>query len=182
LVFYHPKGAMLRKIIEDYEKQEHLKRGYEMVITPHILKGDLWNKSGHSGYYKENMYFFKIDDKEFAVKPMNCPGHILIYQSKLRSYRELPIRYFELGTVYRHEKAGVLHGLLRVRGFTQDDAHIFCTPEQVKSEIKAVIDFVFDAMKDFGFSDLVIELSTQPKKFIGTQENWTRQLLLYQIL
>ncbi len=174
LVFYHPKGALLRKFIEDYEKDEHLKRGYEIVITPHILKGDLWKKSGHYDYYKENMYFFQIDDKEFAVKPMNCPGHILIYQSKLRSYRELPIRYFELGTVYRHEKAGVLHGLLRVRGFTQDDAHIFCTPEQLKPEIKSIIDFVFDAMKDFGFSDVAIELSTQPKKFIGTQNNWDK--------
>ncbi|MDP2940476.1 MAG: threonine--tRNA ligase [Candidatus Omnitrophota bacterium] len=174
LVFYHPKGAMLRKIIEDYEKEEHLKRGYEMVITPHILKGDLWKKSGHYEYYRENMYFFQIEEREFAVKPMNCPGHILIYQSKLRSYRDLPIRYFELGTVYRNEKAGVLHGLLRVRGFTQDDAHIFCTPEQLKSEIKSIIDFVFEAMKDFGFSDAVIELSTQPKKFIGSQDNWDK--------
>ncbi len=174
LVFYHPKGAMLRKIIEDYEKEEHLKRGYEMVITPHILKCEMWKKSGHYDYYKENMYFFEIDEKEFAVKPMNCPGHILIYQSKLRSYRELPIRYFELGTVYRHEKVGVLHGLLRVRGFTQDDAHIFCTPEQLKPEIKSIIDFVFDAMKDFGFEEVAIELSTQPKKFIGTQDNWDR--------
>lgn len=174
LVFYHPKGAILRNIIEDYEKKEHLKRGYEMVISPHILKGDLWKKSGHAGYYRENMYFFQIEDREFAVKPMNCPGHILIYQSKLRSYRDLPIRYFELGTVYRHEKAGVLHGLLRVRGFTQDDAHIFCAPEQVKSEIKSVIDFVFEVMKDFGFTDVAIELSTQPKKFIGTQENWDK--------
>jgi threonyl-tRNA synthetase len=174
LVFYHPKGAMLRKIIEDYEKDEHLKRGYEMVITPHILKGDLWKKSGHYDYYRENMYFFQIEDREFAVKPMNCPGHILIYQSKMRSYRDLPIRYFELGTVYRHEKAGVLHGLLRVRGFTQDDAHIFCTPEQLKSEIKSIIDFVFEAMKDFGFTDVAIELSTKPAKFIGTQENWDK--------
>ncbi len=180
LVFYHPKGAMLRKIIEDYEKDQHLKRGYEMVITPHILKGDLWKKSGHYDYYRENMYFFQIENREFAVKPMNCPGHILIYQSKLRSYRDLPIRYFELGTVYRNEKAGVLHGLLRVRGFTQDDAHIFCTAEQLKSEIKAIIDFVFDAMKDFGFSELAIELSTQPKKFIGTQDNWDKATLALQ--
>ncbi|MDP3143063.1 MAG: threonine--tRNA ligase [Candidatus Omnitrophota bacterium] len=174
LVFYHPKGAILRTIIEDYEKKEHLKRGYQMVITPHILKQNLWQKSGHYDYYKENMYFFKIEEAEFAVKPMNCPGHMLIYQSKLRSYRELPLRLFELGTVYRHEKSGVLHGLLRVRGFTQDDAHIFCTPEQLKDEIKSVVDFVFDTMKVFGFSDVAIELSTQPKKFIGSQDNWDR--------
>jgi threonyl-tRNA synthetase len=174
LVLYHPKGAMLRTIIEDYEKREHLKRGYEIVITPHILKVDLWKKSGHYDYYKDNMYFFEIDDKTYAVKPMNCPGHMLIYQSKLRSYRDLPIRYFELGTVYRHEKSGVLHGLLRVRGFTQDDAHIFCTPEQAKDEIKAVVDFVFDVMKDFGFSDVGIEISTQPKKFIGEQSDWDK--------
>lgn len=174
LVFYHPKGAVLRTIIEDYERKEHLRRGYQMVITPHILRQNLWQKSGHYDYYRENMYFFKIEEQEFVVKPMNCPGHILIYQSKLRSYRDLPLRLFELGTVYRHEKSGVLHGLLRVRGFTQDDAHIFCTPEQLKPEIKSVIDFVFDAMKDFGFADVAIELSTQPKKFIGTQENWQR--------
>ncbi|MBM3251565.1 MAG: threonine--tRNA ligase [Candidatus Omnitrophica bacterium] len=174
LVLYHPKGAMLRTIIEDYEKREHLKRGYEIVITPHILKVDLWKKSGHYDYYKDNMYFFEIDDKTYAVKPMNCPGHMLIYKSKLRSYRDLPIRYFELGTVYRHEKSGVLHGLLRVRGFTQDDAHIFCTAEQAKDEIKAVVDFVFAVMKDFGFTDVGIELSTRPKKFIGSESDWDK--------
>jgi len=174
LVFYHPKGAMLRTIIEDYEKQEHIRRGYEMVITPHILKQDLWVKSGHYDYYKENMYTFQIEDKEFAIKPMNCPGHILIYESKTRSYRDLPIRYFELGTVYRHEKSGVLHGLLRVRGFTQDDAHIFSTPEQLKDEIKAIIDFVFDTMKRFGFDNASIELSTRPEKYIGSLEDWSR--------
>ena len=174
LVLYHPKGAILRTIIEDYEKREHLKRGYEIVITPHVLKGELWKKSGHYDYYKDNMYFFQIEDREYAVKPMNCPGHMLIYKSKLRSYRDLPIRLFELGTVYRHEKSGVLHGLLRVRGFTQDDAHIFCTPEQLKDEIKGVVDFVFDAMKDFGFKDMGIEISTQPKKFIGEQSDWDK--------
>jgi threonyl-tRNA synthetase len=172
LVFYHPKGAILRKIIEDYEKDEHLKRGYQMVITPHIMQASLWQTSGHYDYYKENMYIFKIEDKEFVLKPMNCPGHILIYKSKIRSYRELPLRIFELGTVYRHEKAGVLHGLLRVRGFTQDDAHIFCRPQQLKPEIKSIIDFVFDTMKVFGFSDVGIELSTQPEKYIGTEEDW----------
>jgi len=174
LVFYHPKGALLRKIIEDYEKQEHLKRGYQLVITPHIMQAELWKTSGHYDYYKENMYTFKIDEKEFVLKPMNCPGHILIYQSKGRSYRDLPLRLFELGTVYRHEKAGVLHGLLRVRGFTQDDAHIFCLPEQLKEEIKAIIDFVFDTMKVFGFQDLGIELSTRPEKYIGSEEDWQR--------
>jgi threonyl-tRNA synthetase len=172
LVFYHPKGAMLRKIIEDYEKEEHLKRGYQMVITPHIMQAELWKTSGHYDYYKENMYTLEIDEKEYVLKPMNCPGHILIYKSKTRSYRELPLRLFELGTVYRHEKAGVLHGLLRVRGFTQDDAHIFCLPEQLRSEIKAIIDFVFDTMKVFGFNELGIELSTRPEKFIGSEQDW----------
>jgi len=172
LVFYYPKGAVLRTIIEDYEKKEHLRRGYEMVITPHIMQSGLWQTSGHYEYYKENMYTFKIEDKEFVLKPMNCPGHILIYKSKNHSYRELPLRFFELGTVYRHEKAGVLHGLLRVRGFTQDDAHIFCLPEQLKDEIKAIIDFVFDTMKVFGFNEVSIELSTRPEKYIGTEKDW----------
>jgi len=174
LVFYHPKGAMLRTIIEDYEKKEHLRRGYQIVITPHIMQAELWKTSGHYDYYKENMYTFKIEDREFVLKPMNCPGHILIYKSKTRSYKDLPIRLFELGTVYRYEKAGVLHGLLRVRGFTQDDAHIFCLPEQLKDEIKAIIDFVFDTMQVFGFQDVGIELSTRPKEFIGTDEDWQR--------
>ena len=174
LVFYHPKGALLRTIIEDYERKEHLKRGYQIVITPHIMRAGLWQTSGHYEYYKENMYIFKIEDKEFVLRPMNCPGHILIYKSKNRSYRELPIRFFELGTVYRHEKAGVLHGLLRVRGFTQDDAHIFCLPEQLRAEIKAIIDFVFDTMRTFGFNDVGIELSTRPEKFIGSEEDWLR--------
>ncbi len=172
LVFYHPKGALLRKIIEDYEKEEHLKRGYQMVITPHIMQAELWKISGHYDYYKENMYTFSIEGKEFVLKPMNCPGHILIYKSKTRSYRDLPIRFFELGTVYRHEKAGVLHGLLRVRGFTQDDAHIFCLPEQLRDEIKSIIDFVFDTMKVFGFEQVDIEVSTRPEKYIGSEEDW----------
>jgi len=172
LVFYHPKGALLRTIIEDYEKKEHLKRGYQIVITPHIMQAELWKTSGHYDYYKENMYTFNIEEREFVLKPMNCPGHILIYKSKTRSYKDLPIRLFELGTVYRHEKAGVLHGLLRVRGFTQDDAHIFCLPEQLKEEIKSIIDFVFDTMKVFGFQDVGIELSTRPEKYIGTDQDW----------
>jgi len=172
LVFYHPKGALLRMLIEDYEKKEHLKRGYQIVATPHIMQAELWKTSGHYDYYKENMYTLKIEDKEFVLKPMNCPGHILIYKSKTRSYKDLPIRFFELGTVYRHEKAGVLHGLLRVRGFTQDDAHIFCLSEQLKPEIKSVIDFVFETMKVFGFKEVGIELSTRPEKYIGSDEDW----------
>ena len=172
LVFYLPKGAIVRKIIEDYEKTEHLRRGYQLVVTPHIMQADLWKTSGHYDYYKENMYTFKIEDKEFVLKPMNCPGHILIYKSKTRSYKDLPIRYFELGTVYRHEKAGVMHGLLRVRGFTQDDAHIFCLPSQLRDEIKATVEFVFTTMKIFGFENMDIELSTRPAKSIGSDEDW----------
>ncbi|MEI6831220.1 MAG: threonine--tRNA ligase [Candidatus Omnitrophota bacterium] len=172
LVFYHPKGALLRTIIEDYERKEHLKRGYEIVITPHIMKSDLWKTSGHYDYYKDNMFILNADEQEYVLKPMNCPGHILIYKSKTRSYKDLPIRYFELGTVYRREKAGVLHGLLRVRGFTQDDAHIFCLPEQVGEEIKKIIDFVFDTMKVFGFEKMSIELSTRPEKYIGSDDDW----------
>jgi threonyl-tRNA synthetase len=174
LIFYHPNGAMLRKIIEDYSRAQHLKRGYQLVMTPHILKGKLWEVSGHAEHYRENMYYFKVDDEPYAVKPMNCPGHMLIYKSQTRSYRELPIRYFELGTVYRQEKDGVLHGLLRVRGFTQDDAHIFLRPEQIKNEVIEVLDFVFDTMHDFGFDDLHIELSTRPEKFIGSIEYWDK--------
>jgi len=182
-VFYHPKGALLRKLIEDYEKDEHLKRGYQLVITPHIMQQGLWHTSGHYDYYHQNMYAVRTLDKdaddkgtsaELILKPMNCPGHILIYKSKSRSYRELPIRFFELGTVYRYEKAGVLHGLLRVRGFTQDDAHIFCLPDQLRQEIKGIIDFVFDTMKVFGFNDVGIELSTRPEKYIGSDADWER--------
>lgn len=174
LVFYHPKGAILRTIIEDYEKKEHLKRGYQLVITPHIMDVALWKTSGHYEYYKENMYSFITEGKEFVLKPMNCPGHILIYKSKTRSYKDLPIRLFELGTVYRREKAGVLHGLLRVRGFTQDDAHVFCLPEQLGDEIKKIIDFVFATMKVFGFDQWGVELSTRPDKFIGSEDDWQK--------
>jgi len=174
LVFYHPKGALLRMLIEDYEKKEHLRRGYQMVMGPHILKSDIWMTSGHYEYYKDNMYIFKVENEEYAIKPMNCPGHMLIYKSKMRSYRDLPLRYFELGNVHRREKTGVLHGLLRVRGFTQDDAHIFCLPEQLEQEITGVIDFVIDTMKVFGFNDYKIGLSTRPPKSIGTDEIWER--------
>ena len=172
LILYHPKGAMLRYIIEDYIRKQHLKRGYQLVVGPHIMKSDIWIRSGHYDYYKENMYMFKIEEQEYAIKPMNCPGHILVYKSKTRSYRDLPLRYFELGTVYRNEKSGVLHGLLRVRGFTQDDAHIFCLREQVEEEIIKVIDFVIDTLNVFGFEDFAVELSTRPAKSIGKDEDW----------
>ncbi len=172
LVFYHPNGALVRMLVEDYIKKEHLRRGYQIVMGPHILKSDIWVTSGHYDYYKENMYIFKVEKEEYAIKPMNCPAHMLIYKSKTRSYRDLPMRYFELGNVHRREKSGVLHGLLRVRGFTQDDAHIFCLPEQVEKEIIGVIDFVIDTMKVFGFTDYKIDLSTRPPKFIGSPKIW----------
>lgn len=172
LVYYHPKGAILRGVIEDTLKREHRKRGYQQVVTPHIAKIDLWNTSGHTDYYKENMYFMKIDEQEYVLKPMNCPGHILIFKRKINSYREMPVRFFELGTVYRYERSGVLHGLMRVRGFTQDDAHIFCTPDQLQNEISSTIDFAFDMIRKFGFEDFKVYLSTRPDSFVGTEENW----------
>lgn len=171
LVYYHPRGARLRLIIEDFLRQEHLKRGYQFVMIPHIAKVNLWNTSGHTDFYRENMYFMEIDKQEYVLKPMNCPGHVLIYKSKLRSYRELPIRFFELGTVYRYERSGVLHGLLRVRGFTQDDAHIFTTQDKLKEEILKTIEFAFDMLKIFGF-EYEVYLSTRPEKYVGTKENW----------
>ncbi|MGB9613071.1 MAG: threonine--tRNA ligase [Candidatus Margulisiibacteriota bacterium] len=170
-VYYHPKGAILRGVIEDFLRKENAKRGYEFVYIPHLAKIDLWNTSGHTNYYRENMYFMKIDEQDYVVKPMNCPGHILIFKRKTRSYRDLPVRYFELGTVYRYEKSGVLHGLLRVRGFTQDDAHIFCREDQLEEEILQVIEFIIYVMKVFGFEYKVM-LSTRPEKFAGTIENW----------
>ncbi|MDY6862070.1 MAG: threonine--tRNA ligase [Thermodesulfobacteriota bacterium] len=173
LVIYHPKGTLLRTIIEDFEKKEHLKRGYEIVKGPQILKLDLWEKSGHLANYLENMYFTEVDEIRYGLKPMNCLSHILIYKSRIRSYRDLPIRYFELGTVHRHEKSGVLHGLTRVREFTQDDAHIFCRPDQLESEISGVIDFVLEVMQFFDF-DFELELSTRPEKSIGSDEDWER--------
>ncbi|MGZ3535880.1 MAG: threonine--tRNA ligase, partial [Thermodesulfobacteriota bacterium] len=151
LVIYHPKGAILRTILEDFEKREHLKRGYQIVIGPHLLRLDLWKQSGHFENYRDKMYFTKVEDTEYGIKPMNCLAHMLIYKSQIRSYRDLPIRYFELGTVYRHEKSGELHGLLRVRGFTQDDAHILCRPDQLNDEICSIIEFVDDVMRIFGF-------------------------------
>jgi len=170
---WHPKGAMLRTLLEDFERKEHLKRGYDIVVGPQILKTELWQRSGHYDNYRENMYFTEVDEQSFGVKPMNCLSHMMIYKSQLRSYRDLPQRYFELGTVHRHERAGVLHGLLRVRCFTQDDAHILCTPEQLDGEIKGVLKFVSDVMAIFGF-DYEMELSTRPEKSIGSDEDWER--------
>ena len=166
---WHPKGAMLRTIIEDFERKEHLKRSYDIVVGPQLLKTDLWQRSGHYDNYRENMYFTEVDEMSFGVKPMNCLAHMMIYKSQLRSYRDLSLRYFELGTVHRHERAGVLHGLMRVRCFTQDDAHILCTPEQLDAEIKGVISFVSDVMGIFGF-EYEMELSTRPEKSIGSAQ------------
>jgi threonyl-tRNA synthetase len=171
LVIWHPKGALLRTTIEEWERKEHLKRGYDLVIGPQILKVDLWKRSGHFDHYRENMYFTEVDEQTYGIKPMNCLSHMLIYKSKIRSYRDLPLRYFELGTVHRHEKAGVLHGLMRVRQFTQDDAHILCTPEQLNGEIRAIADFVGYAMGIFGF-EYEVELSTRPDNSIGSDQDW----------
>ena len=171
LVIWHPKGAMLRTLLEDFERREHIKRGYDIVLGPQILKKELWECSGHYENYRENMYFTEIDGQSYGIKPMNCLAHMMIYKSHLRSYRDLPLRYFELGTVHRHERAGVLHGLLRARGFTQDDAHIICTPEQLDGEIKNVLTFVNDIMGIFGF-EYEIELSTRPDKSIGDDNAW----------
>jgi threonyl-tRNA synthetase len=176
LVIYHPKGALLRMLLEDFEKREHLKRGYQLVIGPQILKLDLWKRSGHYDHYREKMYFTEIEGQAYGIKPMNCLSHMLIYKSKIRSYRDLPLRYFELGTVHRHEKSGELHGLLRVRGFTQDDAHILCTPDQLNEEIKGILNLVRDVMKIFNFS-YELEISTRPERgTIGSDEDWERAI------
>jgi threonyl-tRNA synthetase len=172
-VFWHPKGALLRAILEDFERKEHLKRGYEFVQGPLILKRDLWERSGHYDNYRENMYFTEIDEQAYGVKPMNCLAHMIIYKTRIRSYRDLPKRFFELGVVHRHEKSGVLHGLLRVRSFTQDDAHIICRPDQLQDEIIGVVNFVRDIMKIFDF-DFTAEISTRPEKSIGSDQDWDR--------
>ncbi|MDO9069755.1 MAG: threonine--tRNA ligase, partial [Deltaproteobacteria bacterium] len=168
---WHPKGAMLRTVLEDFERKEHLKRDYDIVVGPQILKSELWQRSGHYENYRENMYFTEVDEQGYGIKPMNCLSHMMIYKSQLRSYRDLPLRFFELGTVHRHERAGVLHGLMRVRCFTQDDAHILCMPEQLDAEIKGVISFVNDVMAIFGF-EYEMELSTRPEKSIGSDADW----------
>ena len=173
LILWHPKGAIIRKVIEDFWRDEHIKRGYEFVYTPHIARLDLWKTSGHWDFYRENMFSpIEVDKGSYMVKPMNCPFHIMIYKSKERSYRDLPIRYAELGTVYRYEKSGVLHGLLRVRGFTQDDAHLFVTPEQLEEEIVGVLDFTKFMIESFGFSKYNVYLSTRPEKYVGTLDKW----------
>lgn len=172
LIFWKPYGNTLRDEIIYFLKKEHRKRGYLELQTPHIGKKSLWNASGHCDYYKENMYFIKKDDEDYVLKPMNCPGHIMVYKSKLRSHNELPLRFFELGTVYRYERSGVLHGLLRVRGFTQDDAHIFCMEGNLKDEIKDVLKFAFDMLSCFGFKEYEIYLSTKPEKYVGKDSAW----------
>jgi len=173
LILWHPKGARIRQIIEQFTIKEHYKNGYELIYTPHIAKLNLWETSGHTGFYSENMFSpMDVDEVYYQLKPMNCPFHISIYKSKIRSYRDLPMRFFELGTVYRYERSGVLHGLMRVRGFTQDDAHIFCIPEQLDKEIEKVLEFTLKILKTFGFSEYEIYLSTRPEKYVGTLENW----------
>ncbi|WP_163340827.1 threonine--tRNA ligase [Desulfopila sp. IMCC35008] len=173
LILWQPKGAQLRRLIEDYWKDEHYQHGYELLYTPHIARQDLWKTSGHLDFYGENMYSaMDIDDVQYQLKPMNCPFHIGVYQSKKRSYREFPLRWAELGTVYRYERAGALHGLLRVRGFTQDDAHIFCRPDQLEDEIFNILELNLHILKTFGFDDYDIYLSTRPEKYVGTDENW----------
>jgi threonyl-tRNA synthetase len=177
LIFWHPKGGLIRKTMEDWMREECIRRGYNMVFTPHIMRRDLWKISGHEGYYVQNMYPpMELDDAEYRLKPMNCPGHILIYKNSPKSYRDLPVRYAELGNVYRYERSGTMHGLLRVRGFTQDDAHIFCMPSQIEDEVVACIDFAQSVLKTFGFEEFKIELSTwdpnDRKNFVGSDENW----------
>ncbi len=176
LIFWHPKAALVRKIIEDFWREVHLKNGYQLVYTPHIADLVLWERSGHTCYYRENMFppMELENGQKLQLRPMNCPFHIIIYKNSLRSYRELPIRWAELGTVYRLEKQGVLHGLLRVRGFTQDDAHIFCTPEQLEEEIAGLIKLVCFFLSSFGFRDYRIFLSTRPDRYVGSLENWER--------
>jgi len=179
LIFWHPKGGLIRKTMEDWMRDECIRRGYEMVYTPHIMRRELWKISGHEGFYSQNMYPpMELDDAEYRLKPMNCPGHILIYKNAPRSYRDLPIRYAELGNVYRYERSGTMHGLLRVRGFTQDDAHIFCTPEQIVGEIDACLDFAEAVLKTFGFEEYRVELSLRdPQKageFVGNAADWEK--------
>jgi threonyl-tRNA synthetase len=179
LIFWHPKGGIIRKVMEDWMRDECLRRGYQLVFTPHVMRRELWKISGHEGFYAGNMYTpMELDDAEYRLKPMNCPGHILIYKNSPKSYRDLPVRYAELGNVYRYERSGTMHGLLRVRGFTQDDAHIFCTPGQIEDEMDACIDFAEAVLKTFGFAEYRVELSahdpSKPGEFVGKQEDWIR--------
>src|SRR5438105_1907306 len=177
LIFWHPKGGIIRKEMEDWMRSEYLKRGYSLVYTPHVARRQLWQTSGHEGYFSQNMFdTMELDDAEYRLKPMNCPGHILIYKDSLKSYRDLPVRLGELGTVYRYERSGTMHGLLRARGFTQDDAHIFCAPEQIESEIESSVELATDVLKDFGFDKFLTELSTwnpdHRKNFVGSEDQW----------
>src|SRR5436853_651463 len=173
LVLWHPKGATIRLLIENFWRDQHIQNGYELVYSPHVARLDLWKTSGHVDYYRDNMFApMKVENSEYQLKPMNCPFHIMIYKSHLRSYRDLPIRYGELGTVYRYERTGVLHGLLRVRGFTQDDAHLFCRPDQIEAEVSRVLDFTFFVLRTFGFSEFEVYLSTRPEKAVGSPEHW----------
>jgi threonyl-tRNA synthetase len=175
LIVWHPNGALIRRTIEDFWLQEHYKAGYKLLYSPHIAKLNLWKTSGHLDFYSENMYSpMEIEGVDYEIKPMNCPFHIHVYKSSLRSYKNLPVRYAELGTVYRYERSGVLHGLLRVRGFTQDDAHIFCREDQIEEEILSVLDFTLFILKTFGFLQYDVYLSTQPEKYVGTTGNWER--------
>ncbi|MFH1336075.1 MAG: threonine--tRNA ligase [Candidatus Zixiibacteriota bacterium] len=175
LVLWHPKGAIVRRLIEDFWITEHQKNGYQLIYTPHVARLHLWETSGHTGFYRENMYStMKVEDEEYQIKPMNCPFHILIYKSKLRSYRELPLRLAELGACYRYERSGVLHGLMRVRGFTMDDAHIFCKLEQLEEEVIQLLKFSIWMLKTLGFEKLQIFLSTRPDKAIGEEQNWEK--------
>ncbi|MFY4729017.1 threonine--tRNA ligase, partial [Nitrospira sp. BLG_2] len=174
LVLWHPKGAAVRLLIENFWREQHIRDGYQLVYSPHAARLDLWKTSGHLDYYRENMFpSMKLEGSEYQLKPMNCPYHIMIYQSHLRSYRDLPIRYGELGTVYRYERTGVLHGLMRVRGFTQDDAHLFCRPDQMEHEVSRVLDFTFFVLRTFGFHQFEVFLSTRPKESVGGDEHWT---------
>ncbi|MEM6403890.1 MAG: threonine--tRNA ligase, partial [Cyanobacteria bacterium P01_D01_bin.116] len=173
LVFWHPKGATIRHIIEDYWRKSHIESGYQLLYTPHIANLDLWKTSGHFDFYNENMFdSMEVEKQAYQIKPMNCPFHVLTYKNKLHSYRELPIRWAELGTVYRYERSGALHGLMRVRGFTQDDAHIFCLPNQIADEILGVLNLTERILSDFGFNNYEINLSTRPSKSVGTDEVW----------
>ena len=180
LIFWHPKGAIVRKIIENFWFETHLKNGYEFIYSPHIARTEVWKTSGHLNFYSDYMYPPMVFEEEkrqgasYTLKPMNCPGHIMVYKTKTRSYRELPLRWAELGTVYRYEKPGVLHGLLRLRGFTQDDAHIFCTPDQIEEELVRILNLATSILKKFGFTNYAVYLSTRPEKYVGTVKNWER--------
>jgi len=177
LIFFHPKGGAIRKVIEDWMRNEYVKRGYSLVYTPHVARSDLWKTSGHYNFYADNMFArMELDDAEYQLKPMNCPFHILIYRDRMRSYRDLPVRLGELGTVYRYERSGTMHGLMRVRGFTQDDAHIFCTPDQIENEVVDCLQFAIDTLNTYGFTEYEAELSTwdggASGKYDGTADQW----------